>query len=86
MAISQHIIANVYGKNGNQLDSKTGTANGRINYFPYNGNHFYTAPANTVYAGVTCNSIIEVWPSGLNQFSDKYYCVETIVTLASNAT
>lgn len=85
MALTGRIIANVYGKNGNQLDKQGGTVNGRINYFPNgSGVQFYSAPAGTSFGGVTCNSIVEVYPTGLKVNSDIYACVETIAQLVSN--
>lgn len=84
MALSNRLVANAYAKNGNQFDSRNGAAMGRLNYFPNSGNLFYAAPTGTVFAGVTCNSIIEVLPTGLNQISDKFYCVETVAQLVTN--
>lgn len=84
MAVTERIIANIYGKNGNALEKQGTTPNGRVNYFPYNGNIFYPAPAGTSFNGITCNSVIEVFPTGLNQSSNKFYAVETVAQLVTN--
>ena len=84
MALTGRIVANVYGKNGNALDKQGGIANGRINYFSNTGNQFYTAPTGTTFSGVTVNSVIEVYPTGLKVNPDLYYCVESIATLVTN--
>lgn len=87
MALTGRLVANVYGKNGNALESGTGTVNGRKNYFSNSGNDFYAAPisgSNATFNGVTVNSVIEVYPTGLKVNSDLYYCVETVAQLVSN--
>lgn len=84
MALTGRILANCYAKNGNQFDSKTGVQNGRINYFPNSGTQFYAAPSGTSFGGVTCSSIIEVYPTGLKVNPDLYYAVETIAQLVTN--
>ena len=84
MALTGRLIANIYGKNGNALESKSGVQNGRTNYFSNTGNQFYPAPDGTSYNGVTCNSVIEVYPTGLKVNSDLYYAVETVADLVTN--
>lgn len=84
MALTGRIIANIYGIDGNQVDKQGGTVNGRINYFANSGNVFYTAPTGTTFAGVTCNSVIEVFPTGLRVNSKLYYAVETLTQLVAN--
>jgi hypothetical protein len=87
MALTSRIIANVYGKNGNALESGVGTVTGRLNYFSNSGNQFYAAPLtgpNYSFNGITVNSVVEVYPTGLKVNSDKYYCVETVAQLVTN--
>lgn len=84
MALTGRLVANLYGKNGNALEDKNGTQNGRKNYFSNSGNQFYTAPAGSSFNGVTCNSVIEVYPTGLKVNPDLYYAVETVAELVTN--
>lgn len=84
MALTLRIVANLYGKNGNALERQGDTPNGRKNYFANTGNDFYAAPIGTSFNGVTCNSVIEVYPTGLKVNSDLYYAVETVAQLVSN--
>lgn len=85
MALTNRLVASCYGKNGNALDKQGGTATGRLNYFANgSGNQFYAAPSGTSFNGVTCNSVIEVYPTGLRVNSDLYYAVETVAQLVTN--
>lgn len=84
MAVTLRVVANLYGKNGNALERQGSTPNGRKNYFGNTGNTFYEAPSGSIFNGVTCNSIIEVFPTGLRVNSDLYYAVETVAQLVSN--
>ncbi len=84
MALTLRIVANLYGKNGTPLEKQGGTQNGRKNYFANTGNDFYAAPIGTSFNGVTCNSVIEVFPTGLRVNSDLYYAVETVAELVTN--
>jgi hypothetical protein len=86
MALTGRIVANIYGKNGNALENKSGTPNGRVNYFANNmGSTFYSVgPDGKSFNGVVCNSIIEVFPTGLKVNSDLYYAVETVAQLVTN--
>lgn len=84
MALTGRIIANVYGKNGNALEKQGSTPNGRTNYFSNSGNQFYPAPAGTSINGITCNSIVEVYATGLNQINTTFQCIETVAQLVTN--
>jgi len=84
MAITLRLVANCYGKNGNALEKQGSTPNGRKNYFSNSGNNFYSAPDGTSFNGVTCASVIEVFPTGLRNNSDLYYAVETVAQLVTN--
>ena len=85
MALTSRIVANIYGKNLNALEGASGTQNGRVNYFSNSGNNFYsTGPNPPSFNGVTCNSVIEVYPTGLRVNSDKYYAIETVAQLVIN--
>jgi len=83
MALTSRIVASIYGKDGYDISGGTGTVTGRLNYFANNGNTFYAANPGTVYMGVTCNSVIEVFPTGLVTNSSKYYAVQTVAELVS---
>lgn len=82
MALTQRIVANVYGIDA--YDVSKGTAYGRKNYFSNTGNLIYDAPINTTFMGVTVNSVIEVLPTGLQVDSKKYFAVETVAQLVTN--
>lgn len=85
MALTNRIVANVYGINGNAVDRQGGTVTGRKNYIAYSApSTFYVAPTGTSYNGVTCNSRILVYPTGLNQTAVVYDCVETPAELVTN--
>jgi hypothetical protein len=85
MALTGRLVANIYAIDGNPVDKQGGTANGRINYFPNpGGNQFFTAPAGTSIGGVTINSFIEVYPTGLRVNSKIYWAVETLTQLVTN--
>lgn len=85
MALTLRIKANVYGKNGSPLEKQGQTQMGRLNYFANTGNTFYNAPEGTSFNGVTCLSVIEVFPTGLRVNSDMYYAVETVAVLVSGS-
>jgi len=85
MALTGRLVATLYGKNGNALEGPSGTQNGRLNYFSNSGNDFYsTGPNPPSFNGVVCNSVIEVYPTGLRVNSDKYYAIETVAQLVTN--
>ena len=83
MALTSRVIASIYGIDNYALEKGTGTINGRLNYFPNSGNILYTAPTGTSFNGVTCNSVIELLPTGLVVNSKKYYAVQTLAELIS---
>ena len=84
MALTSRLIANIYAIDGTPVDKQGGVANGRKNYFPNTGNQFYTAPTGTSHAGVTCNALIFVYPTGSQASGKSYACVETIAELVTN--
>lgn len=84
MALTGRILANVYGKNGVQIEKTGATQNGRINYFPNVGTQFFAPGSVTTIGSVTIGSIIEVYATGLNQPNTTYQCVETVAQLVSN--
>lgn len=85
MALTNRIVANVYGMNGNAVDKQGATITGRKNYIAnYGLTTFYAAPIGTSYNGVTCNSRILIFPTGLNQPAITLDCVETVADLVTN--
>lgn len=83
MALTSRVIASIYGIDTYPLEKAGGTINGRLNYFPNTGNLLYTAPSGISFNGVTCNSVIELLPTGLVTDSKKYYAVQTLAELIS---
>lgn len=63
-------------------------AGGQPNGFAPGMCHFYPAPSGTTRgeAGVTCNAVIEVFATGLNQPSKKFYTASTVAQLITLAT
>ncbi len=84
MALTLRIVANIYGIDDHAVERAGSVINGRKNYFSNTGNLFYAAPNGTSFNGVTCNSVIELLPTGLVVNSKKYYAVETPAELVTN--
>ena len=72
-----------YQRNQYALLNPNGTpATSGIAYgFPVNTIAAYPAPANTVANGVQMNSLILMYPSGLNQPAEKLYSDATVAAL-----
>lgn len=76
--MAQAILVSVYGTNGQGFGSTMGnpiifpTANIMVRSIP-----------PTAYQGVTCNSAIQLLPTGLTVNSPQYYVPDTVVTLES---
>lgn len=80
MALTGRVIASIYGINGNAV----GTAQGMYNSFDKTQVYFYPAPSGTSFNGVTCNSVIVLLPTGLNQQGSKLYTDATPAQLVTN--
>jgi len=79
------IASYIYGIDAPTGNTDISAAGGQINAFSTSNVHFY--PTNSVRgnAQVTCNAIIEVAATGLNQGSRKYYTADTVATLVTAA-
>ena len=80
MALTGRIIASIYGINGNAV----GTEQGLYNNLDKTQAYFYPAPAGTSFNSVTCNSVIVLLPTGLNQQATKLYTDATPAQLVTN--
>lgn len=85
--MAQVLTAYIYGIDGPGGNTDISAAGGQLNAFSVVGTHFYPTSDVRGAAQVTCQSVIEVAPTGLNQKSTKYYTAATVATLvtASNA-
>lgn len=86
--MANHFLASIYRINAQDLNKTTGipATQGIPMSFPTVGTVFYPPTLGSVTAnGVTCVSVIEVLPTGLNQPSKKYYTDSTVSTLNTNA-
>ena len=72
--MAQFINASVYGSNGNSWNRTQGV--NRINVYPLTA----TAPNNS-YSGVTCVSVIELLPTGLQTNSTTFYTDKTVANI-----
>lgn len=84
---SPRITASIYAieRNFGGRRDIPGATNGRTNVFTnMTMLQFYVAPLAVTANGVTMNSVIEVYPTGLNQPSVKYYTDSTTAQLISN--
>ena len=73
------LLVSIYGGNGTGYGSTQGTPMS----FPTN-NIMLRKIAPTVYQGVTCNTAIQLLPTGLQVNSPQYYVAETVSTLVTS--
>lgn len=85
--MAQNILAYIYGIDGPGGSTEIQAAGGAPNGFAVQTVHFYPTTQVRGQAQVTCNAVIELLPSGLNQQSKKYYTASTVAQLntAANA-
>lgn len=83
---NNHFITYIYGIDSPGGNTEISASGGAANSFPSAGTHIY--PTSTVRGNgqVTCVSIIELLPQGLNQVSTKYYSADTVAALNTLAT
>lgn len=73
------LLVSVYGNNGQGF----GSTQGNPMSFP-TGNIMIRRIEPTAYQGVTCNSAIQLLPTGLTVNSPQYYVAQTVSTLATD--
>jgi len=86
MAGNNAFSAYIYGIDAPGGNTEIAAAGGQLNGFSQAGVHFYPTTAVRGNAQVTCNAVIEVLATGLNQKSTKYYTDSTVATLVTAAT
>lgn len=79
--MAQQLTASIYGKDGYAWLGNNGTTKS----FPTQSISIQALPPAQVYAGVTCLSVIQLLPSGLNQLVQNYYCPTATATLITAA-
>jgi hypothetical protein len=73
--MANFINASIYGANKNDWNKPQG-----VNHvFPVNAIRVY--PTSASYSGVTCVTVIEVLPTGLNQQPEKLYTDKTVAAI-----
>lgn len=77
--MAQGILVSVYGSNGQGF----GSTQGNPMIFP-TANIMVRSITPTSYQGVTCNSAIQLLPTGLTVNSPQYYVAQTVATLESD--
>ena len=83
--MAQVFNAYIYGINAAGGTTEIAAAGGQSNGFPSANCHFYPTTEVRGNAQVTCNAIIELLPSGLNQQSSKFYTASTVAQLITAA-
>lgn len=79
MALTGRVIFSSYNSNG---QDRMGTSRS----FPSGLALLSSVPGGITVGQATCNSIVEILPTGLNQVSKKYYTPSSVADLASNGT
>ena len=88
---NNHFLTSCYGYSAQESNSVNplptgGGTQGSLQSFPSAGTRFYPAEPSSVINGVTVNSVIVLLPTGLNNKPLKFYSVDTVTTLNTNAT
>lgn len=88
MAGNNHFLTSIYGYSNpiNNAVIPLGGNNGVLHSFPSAGTRFYPTDAGSTISGVTVNSVVLLLPTGLNVKPLKFYSVDTVSTLNTNAT
>lgn len=79
--MAQQLSASIYGKDGYAWIGSNGTTKS----FPTQSISIQALPANQVYAGVTCVSVIQLLPTGLTVGVQNFYCPTAAATLITNS-
>lgn len=77
--------AYIYGIDAPGGNTEIAAAGGQQNGFPSGRVHMYPTSDVRGVAQVTCQTVIELLPEGLNQRSTKYYSATAIGTLITAA-
>lgn len=83
--MAQLIGVFVYGIDGPGGSTEIKAAGGQYNLLPSLGVHVYPTTEQRGQANVTCNSVIELLPTGLNQVSTKFFTDRTVAQVLSLA-
>lgn len=75
--MANFINASIYGSNGNDWNRVQGV--NRV--FGVNQVNVYDLNTPTAYSGVTCNTVIELLPTGLVVDGSKFYTPKTTAAL-----
>ena len=75
----------IYGIDQPGGKTEIAAACGQANTFASNTVHIYPTTDARGKAQVTCASVVEVFPPGLNQLGWKYYSAETVAQLQTKA-
>lgn len=83
--MANQFTAYIYGIDAAGGNTDVTPAGGVLNSFPSQGVHIYPTTAVRGVAQVTCQSIIEIPGTGLNQRPTKYYTAAAVSTLVTAA-
>ncbi len=83
--MAQLIAVYVYGIDGPGGQTEIAAAGGQYNLLPSLGVHVYPTTQQRGQANVTCNSVIELLPQGLNQVSTKFFTDKTVAQVLALA-
>jgi hypothetical protein len=83
--MAQLIGVFVYGIDSAGGQTEISAAGGQYNLLPSLGVHVYPTTQQRGQANVTCNSVIELLPTGLNQVSTKFFTAKTVAEVLALA-
>lgn len=83
--MAQLFSSYIYGVEGPGGLTSISAAGGQLNAFSPVGCHIYPTTSVQGNAQVTCNSVIEIPPTGTNSISRKFYTADTVATLVTAA-
>lgn len=83
--MAQLIGVYVYGIDSAGGQTEIAAAGGQYNLLPSLGVHVYPTTQQRGKTNVTCNSVIELLPSGLNQVSSKFFTDKTVAQVLALA-
>jgi hypothetical protein len=83
--MAQLVGVYVYGIDGPGGQTEISAAGGQYNLLPSVGVHVFPTTQKRGQANVTCNSVIELLPTGLNQVSTKFFTDKTVAQVLALA-
>ena len=83
--MAQVIGIYVYGIDGPGGQTEIAAPGGQLNLLPTAGIHVYPTTQQRGQANVTCASVIELLPTGLNQVSTKFFTAKTVAEVLALA-